>query len=329
MAPGGCAASRVSVIVHIGAGGTGGVAGIPGMVPPMGLQAGLRAGLRAGLVDTDPPTGASGPTADTGPSWRADLLDDLLDVVMPRDCVVCGAPGRVVCGACAAGLDRLTPWREDRRIGGAGDAVPVAVGGWLAGPLAQLVRAHKGRPAGSSDPAGWPPEPPGESRRGESRTDGGGWMAGEVVRSRSVVTPLAGLLGRALDLVVPCGDPDCVVVPVPASARSRWRRGEDIVDRLAGRAIAARSERGPVPLRRAHLLSPVREVLDQRGLGAAGRRANVAGSLRATGAVAGVRLIVVDDVLTTGATLSEACRALAEAGGIVEGAAVIAATPRS
>ncbi len=75
------------------------------------------------------------------------------------------------------------------------------------------------------------------------------------------------------------------------------------------------------------LLVPTRQTGDQRGLDQRQRRRNVSGSLRARDA-AGRRVIILDDVVTTGATLGEAARALRAAGAIVVGAVTIAATPR-
>ncbi len=66
---------------------------------------------------------------------------------------------------------------------------------------------------------------------------------------------------------------------------------------------------------------------DQRGLGREDRARNTAGSLRARG-VAGCAVLIVDDVVTSGATLCEAERALRAAGAVVIGAATVASTPR-
>jgi predicted amidophosphoribosyltransferase len=69
-------------------------------------------------------------------------------------------------------------------------------------------------------------------------------------------------------------------------------------------------------------------VADQADLTAADRAANLSGALRARFDLRGSRVIVVDDVITTGATLAEAARALRAAGADVRAAAVVAATAR-
>lgn len=88
-------------------------------------------------------------------------------------------------------------------------------------------------------------------------------------------------------------------------------------------------------LRRAGVGAPVvaglrvaRRTRDQAGLPAAERERNLRGALRGRPVLAGRRLLIVDDVLTTGATLREAARAATEAGGAVLGAAVLARVPR-
>jgi len=108
------------------------------------------------------------------------------------------------------------------------------------------------------------------------------------------------------------------LVPVPTSRAAFRRRGYRVPELLAARTGAT--------LLRA--LAPRRIVADQRGLGRTARRRNVAGSLRATTAGEGRRVVLVDDVATTGATLDEAARALEEAGFVVAGCAVAAITPR-
>ncbi|HEY6794398.1 MAG TPA: phosphoribosyltransferase family protein [Kineosporiaceae bacterium] len=79
------------------------------------------------------------------------------------------------------------------------------------------------------------------------------------------------------------------------------------------------------------VLRLARPVVDQAGLGRSGRRANLdqAMAVRRSGtaAIAGRRCVVVDDVLTTGVTVREACRALSEAGAVPVGIAACCATP--
>ncbi len=107
------------------------------------------------------------------------------------------------------------------------------------------------------------------------------------------------------------------LVPIPTSRAAYRRRGYRVVELVARRA----------GLRVSPLLRAARTAADQRGLDRSERRRNVAGSLRARGAE-GRRVIVIDDVVTTGATLEEAFRALRAGGAEVIGAATIAATPR-
>jgi predicted amidophosphoribosyltransferase len=65
-------------------------------------------------------------------------------------------------------------------------------------------------------------------------------------------------------------------------------------------------------------------------LGAAGRKANLTGSLRVSGGVPpGSLVVIVDDLVTTGSSLTEAARALGAARIAVLGAATVAATVRS
>jgi competence protein ComFC len=122
----------------------------------------------------------------------------------------------------------------------------------------------------------------------------------------------AGYLRVVEKLMVPMmrevltGDFD-VVVPVPLH-RSRLRRRGFNQAELMARSLAEKIKT-PVSDR----LEAVRRTRDQVELSAVGRRANVEGAFRMRGAVRG-RALLVDDVFTTGATLSACAGALRRAG---------------
>lgn len=135
---------------------------------------------------------------------------------------------------------------------------------------------------------------------------------GRTAIARDLAPALRAALGAAAS-----GRKGLIVVPVPTSRAAMRRRGYRVVDLLVRRAGV-----DATPLLRA-----VRHVADQRALGREERAANAAGSLRSRPA-AGAHVVIADDVVTTGATLREAARALTEAGAQVVGAVTVAATPR-
>lgn len=128
---------------------------------------------------------------------------------------------------------------------------------------------------------------------------------------------LAPALGAALR-EAGAGGRGLIVVPVPTSRAAMRRRGYRVVDLLVRRAGL-----DPHPLLRA-----ARRTSDQRRLTREARAANVAESLRARPAAEGLQVVIADDVITTGATVQEAARALRAAGAHVVGAVTVAATPR-
>ena len=97
------------------------------------------------------------------------------------------------------------------------------------------------------------------------------------------------------------------VVPVPLHRARRRRRGFNQAELLA-RGLARRLG-APV----SDKLEAVRRTRDQVELSAAERRANVAGAFAARGGVRG-RILLVDDVFTTGATSSACAQTLTHAG---------------
>ncbi|MFD9163990.1 ComF family protein [Streptomyces sp. NPDC059558] len=224
---------------------------------------------------------------------------ELAGLVLPVDCAGCGAVRVLVCAGCREAL------------GGAG-----------AGPVRPSPR-----PVGL--PAVW-----------AAAVYEGGVRGLLLAHKERGALPLAGVLGAALAAAVlaggtggPGGTGEVALVPVPSARRQVRARGHDPARRIA-LAAAGRLRRAGVPARVAPVLGLRRAVADQAGLGARQRRENLAGALavRRGGRrlVDGARIVLVDDLITTGATLAEAARAVraegpAEGPGAVLRAAVVAA----
>ncbi|MEO9138222.1 MAG: phosphoribosyltransferase family protein [Jatrophihabitans sp.] len=233
---------------------------------------------------------------------RGDVFDPLLELVLPRHCVGCRRPGVALCGECAPGdgIHRL-------QIAG----LDVVAAGRYADGLRAALLAYKER-----------------GRRDLARPLGR--QLGAAV-AQSVAARQRGAVARARA-------PQVVLVWPPSSPAVVAARGGDHLGRLARHAAVLAGVRVAPGV-----LVPTRQVLDSAGLGIAARAENLRGSMRALpppgsrprtapgGASllsAGAVAVVVDDIVTTGATLREAGRALAEAGWTVFAAAVVAATPR-
>jgi predicted amidophosphoribosyltransferase len=132
-----------------------------------------------------------------------------------------------------------------------------------------------------------------------------------------LTAPLAGELAALL-----AGHPPAALVPVPSTRRAARERGGDRIQRLACHA-ARGSPHVAVPA-----LRWARRVADSVGLNAVQRRDNVAGAMAARRPPSSRPAVLVDDVVTTGATLTEAARALGGAGWAVFGAVVLARAER-
>lgn len=124
------------------------------------------------------------------------------------------------------------------------------------------------------------------------------------------ITTLAAPLGRMLTDAVPRERAFDLIVPMPMHWRRRWSRGFNQAELLA--RVVSRSLRVPVSgaVRRRKSTPP------QAGLTAAQRRLNIAGAfaIRRPDAVRGKRILLVDDVFTTGATAGACARSLKNAG---------------
>jgi predicted amidophosphoribosyltransferase len=120
-----------------------------------------------------------------------------------------------------------------------------------------------------------------------------------------------------------------LLVPVPSGTATRRARGHDPVGAMAATAVGLLRATG-LQVRVLASLRQARTVADQSGLDIGARRANLAGALivRRPSSVRGRRVVIVDDIVTTGATAAEAARALTHAGAEVIGIACVAGTLR-
>ena len=136
----------------------------------------------------------------------------------------------------------------------------------------------------------------------------------------SLARPLAGFLAR----VLPREERFDAIVPMPLHWRRRWERGFNQSELLAGEI----AKKWNVPVTRA--VRRVKPTPSQAGLTNAKRRANVGGAFAVKRNVRldGARLLLVDDVLTTGATAAACARALKRAGAAHVALLAVARTDR-
>jgi ComF family protein len=120
---------------------------------------------------------------------------------------------------------------------------------------------------------------------------------------RTLARPLSGLLAQAL----PRDEAFDAAVPVPLYWRRRLQRGFNQAELLA-RGL---SRRTGIPV--VTSLGRVRPTPTQAGLSTSARRQNVARAFRARD-VQGKRILLIDDVMTTGATAASCALALKQAG---------------
>ena len=213
---------------------------------------------------------------------------DAWAVLLPTECSGCGRPDRALCAACRAAL--LPEPRAAFR-----DDLTI----WSAVDYTEVT----GRVLVAYKDGG--------------RTDAAPALAAALRSAVRAALAATAAPGGSAPGGSAAGD-GILLVTVPSSRRA-WRlRGFHPVDGLLGRA----------GLRPTPLLRQSGRILDQVGLGKAERLDNRRGSLVATRPLTGSRVVLVDDIVTTGATLLEARRAIRQAGGEVLAAATVAHTRR-
>lgn len=285
-------------------------------------------------------------------------------LLFPSSCVLCGAWNTSLCGECLGAFRQATA-RPFRAEAGAESLPDVPLGGMARTGTTPACRSPDGgsgvdEPGGEEDPYG--PLPVVAAGR-YARTVSGVLLAYKNHGHVDLVAPIAAAAAGALHAAVAglgteAGEPSAplLLVPVPSRASSRRRRGYDplmlLLTRLErGRRLPAGTLLVPAlrqisPIvrlvagtraggRRWNLPGGFGSVLPalrggQKGLGRRRRQMQVLNSMapapRTGHPLAGSSCLIVDDVLTTGATIGEAHRVLVANGARVLGAVVVAAT---
>ncbi|MEU3844980.1 ComF family protein [Streptomyces sp. NPDC028635] len=245
---------------------------------------------------------------------------DLTDLVLPVECAGCGRPRAVLCPECRTALSGAVPCRVRPEPQPPGlPAVHAAAP--YADEVRALLLAHKERGVLALA------RPLGEALAAAVRAGlGQGGTPGDAAAVRAglrqvgasgdapAVRPGLRRTGGPAD----AGAGGCVLlVPVPSARAAVRARGHDPARRIA-LAAAGELRRGGMPVRVAAVLRQRRAVADQAGLDSRERLANLSGALAVV--PGGGRLlaqgpvVLVDDLMTTGASLGEAARAVRDTG---------------
>jgi len=210
-------------------------------------------------------------------SHPAATLAVVLDLILPLECGGCGAPSTPWCDPCAVALSVAIdePHVVTPRVD---PGVPVFALGRYAGARRRAILAMK------------------EHGRGD------------------LAAPLARALAVGVHRLLTWGlvEAPLTIVPAPTRRSAARRRGGDPVTRRARMACVAvpgRPAIGVVPALRMKAL-----VRDSVGLGTAARERNIAGRVALRGRRPGTEVVLVDDIVTTGATARESVRVLGAVG---------------
>ena len=233
---------------------------------------------------------------DAGRRWIGirSMLSGALDLLLPRVCVSCDQllshrETGVVCGLCWSRLARLSSPRCER----CGHPLPSGSCRWcdLLPPFVRAVRS-----------VCWMPEEPASSIVHALKYGGWSSVAGEMAERMS-------RLSWPRDVV----EERAALVPIPLASARKRERGYNQSALIA----AGLSERWRVPVWDS-LVVRSRETTTQTRLTPEQRLANVAGSFQVDvqnlDALQGAHLVIVDDVVTTAATLNACAKVLYDAG---------------
>jgi predicted amidophosphoribosyltransferase len=209
----------------------------------------------------------------------------VLDLILPLQCGGCGAPSTRWCDACA--LELSVPADKPHVVNPRVDPqVPVFALGRYAGARRQAILAMK------------------EHGRGD------------------LVAPLSWALAVGVHRLLVWGmvETPLTIVPAPTRRSAARRRGGDPVTRMARMAVTAIAGRRDITVVQALRMKAL--TRDSVGLGTAARERNIAGRVLLRGAQPRTEVVLVDDIVTTGATARESVKILHAAG--VRVAAVLA-----
>lgn len=230
----------------------------------------------------------------TGLAWIKRLIDAGVDLLFPPQCVACHRSGSWLCATCTASIEVIHP-PLCRRCGlplqppGAGETPPLRCSGcreasteweallayaYHAGALREAIHQFK------------------------------------YEDLRCLAPVLGGLMADGWKSLAPDGWQPHAIVPIPLHPSRQRQRGYNQATLLA-RELSAHLRCQMAD----NVLIRVRATAPQVGLGVHERRENVQGAFRCQDdRLRDKRIMLVDDVCTTGSTLESACLALKEAG---------------